>query len=73
MEAELLMICYYGHNERNLPRGFMRKIYIVGMVASGKTTFARNLSKEIGIPFYELDCIVHVKTSEGQIYRRLPK
>jgi len=51
----------------------MRKIYIVGMVASGKTTFAKNLSKEMGIPFYELDCIVRVKTSEGQIYRRLPK
>jgi len=42
---------------RNLSRGFMRKIYIVGMVASGKTTFAKNLSKEMGIPFYELDVL----------------
>ena len=50
----------------------MRKIYIVGMVASGKTTFARTLSKEMGIPFYELDCIVCVKTSEGQ-YKRTPE
>ena len=35
------------------------KLYIVGSVASGKTTLASKLSKQLSIPFYELDCIVH--------------
>jgi adenylate kinase family enzyme len=37
----------------------LSKIYIVGIVASGKTTFAKQLSKITGIPWYELDNIVH--------------
>ncbi|MBE6082150.1 hypothetical protein EQM13_06855 [Acidilutibacter cellobiosedens] len=33
------------------------KILIFGIVASGKTTLARKLSKELSIPYYEGDCI----------------
>lgn len=47
----------------------MSKIYIVGIVASGKTTLAKRLSKEMQIPYYELDCIVHVKTDKER-YKR---
>ncbi len=36
-----------------------QRIYIVGIVASGKTTLAKALSKKTGLPFYELDTIVH--------------
>lgn len=50
----------------------MSKIYIIGMVASGKTTLAKNLSKQLNIPHYELDCIVHHKTDSGR-YKRTPE
>lgn len=33
------------------------KIMIFGIVASGKTTLARRLSQELGIPLFEGDCI----------------
>ena len=35
----------------------MPKIYVVGAVGSGKTTFAKKLSKELDIPYFELDNI----------------
>ena len=35
------------------------KILIIGIVASGKTTLARKLSKENNITNYEIDSIVH--------------
>ncbi len=35
------------------------KILIIGMVASGKTTLARRLSKDNNITHYEIDSIVH--------------
>ncbi|WP_256762162.1 hypothetical protein [Cohnella sp. WQ 127256] len=44
----------------------MRKIFIVGIVASGKTTLAKRLSKQLNIPLYELDCIVHAETKDGR-------
>ena len=44
----------------------MRKIFIIGTVASGKTTLAKQLSKNMDIPWYELDCIVHHQTAEGR-------
>lgn len=47
----------------------MKKIFIIGIVASGKTTLAKRLSKELNIPWYELDCIVHHETEEGRIKR----
>ncbi len=37
----------------------MKKIYIIGIVASGKTTLARKLSRQLNIPWYQLDRIVH--------------
>ena len=47
------------------------KILIVGIVASGKTTLARKLSKLLGIVHYEIDSVVHddinkIKRSEKE-------
>lgn len=50
----------------------MEKIYIVGSVASGKTTLAKKLSEKLNIPWYELDCIVYCKT-ETERYKRTPE
>lgn len=36
------------------------KIYIVGAVASGKSTFARKLSDRLRIPCHSLDEVVHI-------------
>lgn len=35
------------------------KILIIGIVASGKTTLAKNLSRKLKIKHYEIDSIVH--------------
>ena len=35
-----------------------KRIHIIGSVASGKTTLAKKLSTQLGIPYYELDNIV---------------
>lgn len=45
------------------------KIYIVGSVASGKTTVARRLSQRLALPWYELDCIVHCDSEAGRCKR----
>ncbi|MDR2898883.1 MAG: hypothetical protein LBU94_01055 [Clostridiales bacterium] len=50
----------------------MSRIYIVGIVASGKTTLAKALSKQFNIPHYELDCIVHTE-KDGERYKRAPE
>lgn len=47
----------------------MNKIFIVGIVASGKTTLARELSQELNIPWYEVDAVVHHQTLEGRSKR----
>lgn len=47
----------------------MRKILIIGIVASGKTTLAKRLSQKVDVPWYELDSIVHHKTPTGR-YKR---
>lgn len=39
------------------------RIYIVGSVASGKTTFARKISKVLNIECVHLDGVVHIKDS----------
>ncbi|SDE36985.1 Adenylate kinase [Paenibacillus sp. UNCCL117] len=44
----------------------MRKIFIIGIVASGKTTLAKRLSEALHIPWYELDAIVHHQTATGR-------
>ncbi|WP_054957913.1 hypothetical protein [Paenibacillus dakarensis] len=49
-----------------------KKILIIGIVASGKTTLAKNLSITLGIPWYELDCIVHHQT-EKERFKRTPE
>lgn len=38
---------------------FIIKVLIIGVVASGKSTLARRLSKECNIKCYEIDSIVH--------------
>ncbi|PWW02471.1 adenylate kinase family enzyme [Paenibacillus cellulosilyticus] len=50
----------------------MRKIYIIGIVASGKTTLAKRLSKQLNIPWHELDCVVYHQSDEGR-YKRTPE
>jgi len=47
----------------------LRKIFIIGIVASGKTTLAKRLSEALHIPWYELDAIVHHQTATGR-YKR---
>ncbi|UQZ84240.1 topology modulation protein [Paenibacillus konkukensis] len=47
----------------------MEKVFIIGIVASGKTTLAKRLSEKIKVPWYELDCIVHHQTAAGR-YKR---
>ena len=42
----------------------MDKVYIIGSVASGKTTLAKKLSFIRGIKYYELDNIVHDDTKK---------
>ena len=41
------------------------KLYIVGSVASGKSTLARQLSKKSGIPCYHLDDVVYIKDAKS--------
>lgn len=48
----------------------MKKILIVGIVASGKTTFAKKLSKQINIQHYQLDDINYNRESTS---KRNPK
>lgn len=48
------------------------KIDIIGSVASGKTTLARNISLKYGVPYYEKDNIVWEQTENGD-KRRTPK
>lgn len=45
------------------------KIYIIGSVASGKTTMASKLSKQLNIPWYELDNVVHLRLPSGDVKR----
>ncbi|WP_172198683.1 hypothetical protein [Saccharibacillus qingshengii] len=49
----------------------MQKIWIVGIVASGKTTLARQLSARTGIDWYELDDVVHQRSEKG--HKRTPE
>ncbi|MFS0727672.1 hypothetical protein [Paenibacillus sp. 1P07SE] len=47
----------------------MRKIFIVGIVASGKTTLAKRLSLHFNIPWFELDGIVHHESGNERVKR----
>lgn len=44
----------------------MNKIIVTGIVASGKTTFSKEISEILKIPYFELDQIVHVGDVEGR-------
>ncbi|SHK29570.1 Adenylate kinase [Clostridium cavendishii DSM 21758] len=45
------------------------KVYIIGSVASGKTTLAKKISESSGIPYYELDNVIWKKHEDGDIKR----
>ena len=49
----------------------MAKIYILGSVASGKTTLAKRLSEELSIPFYELDNVIWEYRPDGDVKRSI--
>ncbi|GEN52231.1 DNA topology modulation protein FlaR [Halobacillus faecis] len=49
--------------------GDIKKIHIIGSVASGKTTLARKLSGELHLPYYELDNVVWERHQSGDIRR----
>ena len=45
------------------------KVYIIGSVASGKTTLAKKLSSLLNIPWYELDDVVYSRLPNGDVKR----
>lgn len=45
------------------------KVYIIGSVASGKTTFAKKLSKSLKVNWYELDNVIWERHAHGDIKR----
>lgn len=48
------------------------KIFIMGIVASGKTTYAKELSKQMSLPFVELDSVVYYNV-DGVRIKRTPE
>ena len=44
------------------------KTYIVGSVASGKTTLARKISDKVGIQCTHLDGIIHIKDKSNKVW-----
>lgn len=44
-----------------------KRIHIIGSVGSGKTYLAKFLSKQLSIPFYQLDNIVWRRTPKGDV------
>jgi len=48
------------------------KIFIMGIVASGKTTYAKELSNKMDIPFVELDAVVYYNV-DGERIKRTPE
>lgn len=53
-----------------MPGGHMqpKKIHIIGSVGSGKTTFARRLSKKMSIACYELDNVVWKRRENEDVH-----
>lgn len=45
------------YNGEKIVSGEAMKIVILGIVASGKTTLAKKLSRKLNIPYFEGDCI----------------
>ncbi len=46
-----------------------KRIHIIGSVGSGKTTLAKELSKKLEIPYFELDNVVWIRDKSGDIRR----
>ncbi|MEH6942682.1 AAA family ATPase [Bacillus sp. JJ722] len=45
------------------------RIHIIGSVGSGKTTLAKELSRKLNIPYYELDNVVWKRDKNGDVIR----
>lgn len=45
---------------------YLLKIDIIGSVASGKTTLARQISRRVNVPYYEKNNIVWKRASDGR-------
>ncbi|MCA1054111.1 AAA family ATPase [Rossellomorea aquimaris] len=45
------------------------KIHIIGSIGSGKTTLAKALSKQLNIPYHELDNVVWKRSDTGDVKR----
>ncbi|MGY4796065.1 AAA family ATPase [Lysinibacillus fusiformis] len=52
-----------------MTKEFPQRIHIIGSVGSGKTTLARELSKTLQIPYYELDNVAWIRKESGDIVR----
>lgn len=52
-----------------LKKGNIKKVHIIGSVGSGKTTLAKNLSKQLEVPHYELDNVVWERAKPNDIRR----
>jgi shikimate kinase len=64
----------------SFPNWHIMKIYLIGFMGSGKSYWGRQLSKKLGIPFFDLDeqivshegkPITEIFASEGEEYFRL--
>src|SRR6476469_5798089 len=53
------MTCTTGIREVAMHRPLGRRIAVLGMTASGKSTLARPLARRLGVPHIELDGIIH--------------
>ena len=67
MHCTYLTRFYCCKNQRVRGCSVMKKILIVGIVASGKTTLAKKLSLRLDIPWFELDSIVHKRVEKQRI------
>lgn len=54
----------------NMKNYSYKKIYIIGSVASGKTTLAKKLSKLLEVSWFELDNVVHRRLPSGDVKRK---
>ncbi|MDN4492537.1 AAA family ATPase [Ureibacillus aquaedulcis] len=48
-----------------MKKSIYKRIHIIGSVGSGKTTLAKEISKRLDIPYYELDNVVWIRDKSG--------